>query len=100
MQYFVYILTNKMRGTLYIGVTSNLIRRIYEHKNELFPGFTSKYKLKTLVYFEVYDYVYTALQREKTLKKWNRSWKICLIESMNPDWKALILSPTRHSCKG
>lgn len=89
MKYFVYILANKMRGTLYIGITNDLIRRVYEHKHEFSPGFTRKYKIKKLVYFETYDYVHTALQREKTLKHWKRNWKIDLIEGLNPDWKDL-----------
>ncbi|HUX80072.1 MAG TPA: GIY-YIG nuclease family protein [Alphaproteobacteria bacterium] len=89
MEYFVYILANKPRGTLYIGVTNNLIRRVYEHKNELTDEFTGKYKIKMLVYFESYDYVHNALQREKTLKHWKRDWKIRLIEELNPQWKDL-----------
>ena len=88
MAYFVYVLTNKPKGTLYIGVTNHLKRRIYEHKTG-FGGFSEKYKLKMLVYFETYDYVYDALQREKTLKRWKRNWKIRLIEDLNPYWKDL-----------
>ncbi|OJW51494.1 MAG: hypothetical protein BGO67_06970 [Alphaproteobacteria bacterium 41-28] len=89
MEYFVYIMTNKSKGTLYIGITNNLIRRVYEHKNELTDGFTKKYKIKRLVHFEVFDYVHNALQREKTLKHWKRDWKIRLIEELNPQWKDL-----------
>ena len=89
MEYFVYIMTNKPKGTLYIGITNNLIRRVYEHKNELTDGFTKKYKIKKLVHFETFDYVHTALQREKTLKHWKRDWKIRLIEELNPQWKDL-----------
>jgi len=88
-QYYVYILTNKPRGTLYIGVTNNISRRLYEHKNELIKGFTSKYKLKRLVHIETYDYVFDAIQREKTLKHWVRDKKIQLIEEHNPYWKNL-----------
>ena len=89
MEYWVYILTNKPRGTLYIGVTNNLKRRVYEHKNEFINGFTKQYKLKKLVYFESYSYVYDALQREKTLKHWKRGWKIRLIEEFNAQWEDL-----------
>ncbi len=74
---------------LYIGVTSNILRRIYEHKAKLIDGFTKKYNLTQLVYFEVTEDVQSAIQREKRLKKWNRSWKIELIEKSNPDWKDL-----------
>ncbi|HUX78321.1 MAG TPA: GIY-YIG nuclease family protein, partial [Alphaproteobacteria bacterium] len=74
---------------LYIGITNNLIRRVYEHKNEFTDGFTRKYKIKMLVHFETYDYVYNALQREKTLKHWKRDWKIRLIEELNPQWRDL-----------
>jgi putative endonuclease len=85
-QYFIYIITNKKQGVLYIGVTNNLIKRIYEHKQELVKGFTKKYKLKKLVYFEIYDDVNEAILREKRLKKWNRDWKIELIEKTNKNW--------------
>lgn len=89
MEYVVYILTNKPGGTLYIGVTNDLIRRAYEHKSNFYDGFTRKYNLKKLVYFESYDYVHTALQGEKTLKLWKRNWKIRLIEESNPGWDDL-----------
>jgi putative endonuclease len=89
MQYFVYIMTNKLRGTLYIGVTNDLVRRVYEHKSGLQDGFTKKYKLKTLVYFECYEGVHFAIQREKNLKHWSKEWKIILIEKMNPEWADL-----------
>jgi putative endonuclease len=91
MNYYVYILDSKRNGTLYIGVTNDLVKRIYEHKNNLVKGFTSKYEIKTLVYFEETTDVYSALQREKQLKGWNRKWKIDLIESFNVDWKDLYL---------
>ncbi len=87
--YFVYILSNKKRGTLYIGVTNNFIRRLYEHKNGLSDGFTKKYNIKILVYFEATSNILSAFEREKKLKKWNRAWKINLIEKMNPEWKDL-----------
>jgi putative endonuclease len=89
--YFVYIITNKENGVLYIGVTNDLHRRIYEHKNKLIKGFSSKYSLDKLVYFEETGDIQSALNREKQLKKWNRSWKIELIERYNPEWKDLVL---------
>ena len=87
--YNVYIVTNKPKGTLYIGMTNALIRRGYEHRNGLIEGFTKKYNLKSLVYFEVFDRVEDAIIREKRLKKWSRQWKIELIEKENPDWDDL-----------
>jgi len=87
--YYVYILASKRNGTLYIGVTSDIVRRVYEHKNNLVPGFTSKYGVHRLVYYEQFNDVEAAILREKRMKKWNRKWKIELIESMNPDWKDL-----------
>jgi len=84
--YFVYIMASKKNGTLYIGVTSNLARRAYEHREGLLPGFTKRYGVKTLVHAEVFDDVGYAIQREKNLKKWPRAWKIALIEASNPDW--------------
>ena len=87
--YYVYILTNKPRGTLYIRMTNNLVRRGYEHRNGLADGFTKKYNLKMLVYFEVFNRVEDAILREKRLKKWNRQWKIDLIEKLNPNWDDL-----------
>jgi len=88
--YYVYILSNKKNGTLYIGVTNNLLRRIMEHKQEIIKGFTTKYNVKSLVYFEETNNVESALQREKQLKKWNRQWKINLIENDNPEWNDLF----------
>jgi putative endonuclease len=82
--YYVYILASQKNGTLYLGVTSDLVKRIYEHKNDLVGGFTKKYKVHRLVYFETTNDVYGAIQREKQLKKWNRQWKIRLIEEKNP----------------
>ena len=87
--YYVYILASKRNGTLYIGVTNDLIRRVYQHKNDLINGFTKKYKVHLLVYYEPANDVYSAIQREKRLKRWERKWKKELIEKMNPDWHDL-----------
>ena len=89
MNSYIYIITNKQNGTLYIGVTSDLIRRVYEHKNGVFDGFSKKYNIKNLVYYEVYEDIDEAIKREKQLKKWNRAWKIELIEEFNKSWKDL-----------
>lgn len=89
--YYVYILTNFNNTTLYIGVTNDLERRIFEHKNELVDGFTKKYKLQKLVYFEECGQVMDAIAREKQLKNWHRDWKINLIRSVNSDFKDLSL---------
>jgi putative endonuclease len=88
-RYYLYILASKRNGTLYIGVTSNLIKRIYEHKNNLIEGFTKKYNIHNLVYYEMTEDVNIALSREKQLKIWKRNWKIELIEKNNPKWKDL-----------
>ena len=88
-QGFVYIMSNKPEGTLYIGVTSDIIKRIYEHKNNLADGFTKRYNLKTLVYYEIFDEIEEAIKREKQLKNWQRDWKIELISQKNPNWKDL-----------
>ena len=87
----VYILASKPYGTLYIGVTSNLAQRIEAHRNGAVDGFTKEYGVQTLVYFELHADMYEAMQREKRLKKWNRAWKIRLIEEMNPEWKDLCV---------
>ena len=87
--YYVYILASKRNGTLYIGTTSDLIRRVYEHKLKLIGGFTEKYNTDKLVYFEETNDVNVAITREKQLKKWNREWKIKLIEERNSSWKDL-----------
>jgi putative endonuclease len=89
MQYYVYILASKKNGTFYVGVTSDLVRRIYEHRNDFVEGFTRKYAVHDLVYFETTESVESAITREKQLKKWNRAWKISLIEKNNPDWTDL-----------
>jgi putative endonuclease len=101
-QYFVYIMTNKSR-TLYTGVTNNLERRVYEHKNKLIPGFTSKYNIDRLVYFEETSDVTSAIAREKQIKGWLRSRKISIVESLNPNWTDLAADwfenrdPSLHS---
>ena len=87
--YFVYILASKKNGTLNIDVTSNLVKRIYEHKNKQIDGFSKKYNIDKLVYFEDTMDIKSAIAREKQLKKWNRSWKIELIEKLNPQWNYL-----------
>ncbi len=88
-QCYVYILAGKRNGTLYIGVTNNLARRVYEHKNNIFDGFTKQHNVKTLVYYEKYDDIQKAITREKQMKKWNRQWKMRLIDHFNPEWKDL-----------
>ena len=86
---YVYILTNKRNGTLYTGVTSDLVKRIYQHKNDLAEGFTKKYQTHLLVYFEKHNGIENAILREKQIKKWNRKWKLRLIEEKNPKWNDL-----------
>ena len=83
----VYILASKRNGTLYTGVTSNLVKRIWEHKNDTTEGFTKKYGVHTLVYFELHQTMLEAITREKQIKKWNRQWKINLIERENAQWR-------------
>lgn len=85
----VYILASKKNGTLYIGVTSDLVKCIYEHKNHAVEGFSNQYDVTMLVWFEIYDTMEAAISREKVLKRWNRSWKIELIVAKNSDWKDL-----------
>ena len=87
--YYVYILCSKQNGTLYIGVTNDLQRRIFEHKNKIVKGFTKKYKVAKLVYFEEFGDVKEAIQRETVLKRWKREWKMKLIDRSNPFWKDL-----------
>ncbi|WFU16476.1 GIY-YIG nuclease family protein [Bradyrhizobium sp. CB3481] len=94
--YYVYILASRIGGTLYIGVTNDLVRRVGEHCLELMKGFTKKYDVHKLVYFEQFDDIESAIRREKRLKKWNRAWKVRLIEELNPNWDDLypgIASP-------
>ena len=88
-QYYVYILTNKANKVFYIGVTNNLERRIFEHKNKMVEGFTAKYNLTKLVYYEATSDVESAITREKQLKNWHRDWKINLVNESNPEWKDL-----------
>ena len=85
-------MSNRRNGTLYIGVTSNIQKRIWEHRNYTVEGFTEKYDLTSLVYYEMYPDINLAIQREKQLKSWNRSWKIQLIEKINPEWNDLYKS--------
>ncbi|WAC28177.1 GIY-YIG nuclease family protein [Ancylobacter sp. SL191] len=86
---FVYILTNRPNGTLYVGVTSDIIRRVWEHREGVADSFTARYGLKSLVHVERFDEITTAIQREKTLKHWSRDWKIALIIKDNPTWRDL-----------
>jgi putative endonuclease len=86
-QFCVYILASKRNGTLYVGVTSNLVQRIWQHKQGFIDGFTKEYGVKALVYFEVHDTAESAITREKQIKKWERAWKLRLIEESNPEWK-------------
>ena len=88
-QFYVYILYSKRNGTLYIGVTSDLVKRIYEHKNDLVDGFTKKYGIHRLVWYETHDSAESAITREKQMKKWERAWKLKLIEQNNPKWNDL-----------
>ena len=87
--YYVYILASKRNGTLYIGVSNDLVRRVYEHKNDLIDGFTKQYSVHDLVYFEQHQVVEEAILREKQIKRWKRDWKLRLIEKLNPFWKDL-----------
>ena len=87
--FFVYILASKRNGTLYVGVTNDLARRISEHKAKLVPGFTRQYGITLLVYFETYDSILEARAREHAMKRWRRAWKIELIEKLNPEWRDL-----------
>lgn len=85
----VYLLASKRNGTLYVGVTSDLVKRVWEHKNHVVDGFTKKYGVDQLVWYEVHETMESAIQREKALKEWQRAWKLKLIEESNPDWKDL-----------
>jgi len=87
--YFVYILASRHSGTLYVGVTSDLIRRVAEHREGAIPGFTERHGVKRLVWYEAHDSVEAAIRREKRLKKWPRAWKVALIETANPQWQDL-----------
>ena len=92
MPYFVYILASKKNGTLYTGVTSDLLEPIYQHKSGIVEGFSKKHDVHLLVYFEIFDQIIEAIEREKHIKKWRRSKKIRIIEDLNPEWKDLYFS--------
>ena len=85
-KFYVYILCSKRNGTLYTGITSDLVKRVYEHKNNFVDGFTKKYHVHHLVWYEIHDSAETAIAREKQIKKWKRTWKLELIEQINPKW--------------
>ena len=87
--YYVYLLASRRHGTLYLGVTNDLSRRVWEHKTKAIPGFSARYGVDRLVWYETYDRIHDAIAREKDIKKWRRDWKIRLIEEMNPDWQDL-----------
>ena len=92
MAYYVYLLASRKHGTLYLGVTNNIVRRGYEHRTSSVDGFSARYGVTKIVWFEIYDDVLTAIAREKELKKWRRDWKIRLIEEDNPEWTDLYPS--------
>jgi len=94
--YFVYILASKTGGTLYVGVTNNIVRRVFEHKSNVVDGFTKQYGIHRLVYFEQFDDIENAIRRERRIKKWNRNWKIRLIEELNPNWDDLYPNIARQ----
>ena len=93
--YYVYLTASRKHGTLYLGVTNNLVRRVYEHKAKITPGFTARYNVVRLVWYESYDDPTNAIARGKDIKKWRRDWKIRLIEEENPDWSDLYPSIAR-----
>jgi putative endonuclease len=95
--YFVYILTNRRYGVLYVGVTNNLMRRLSEHRQKLVPGFTATYGVTKLVYFEEYPSITEARAREHSLKRWHRAWKLKLIDQFNPKWSDLVDEPNFNS---
>ncbi|MGX7741211.1 GIY-YIG nuclease family protein [Rhodopseudomonas parapalustris] len=90
MAYYVYLLASRKDGALYVGVTNDLVRRAYEHRTKAVPGFTSKYNIVRLVWFEIHDDPIAAITREKEIKKWRRAWKVALIERDNPGWDDLF----------
>jgi putative endonuclease len=94
-QYYVYLLASRPGGTLYVGVTNDLVRRVYEHKNGVLKGFSSQYQIDRLVYFEIYSTARDAIQREKNIKHWPRAWKTKLIGDQNPTWRDLYGDITR-----
>lgn len=87
---YVYIMINKIEGVLYIGVTNNLVRRVYEHREGIIPGFTQKYRLRRLVYYQEYESLILAIQKEKLMKHWPRQWKLNAIYEFNPHWEDLL----------
>ncbi len=89
MHFYVYILANKPNGTLYVGMTDDLVRRVWQHRNGLMAGFTKRYGLKSLIWYEAYEARADAFMRERQMKKWNRAWKIDLIVANNPNWRDL-----------
>ena len=89
MPFYVYLLASRRHGTLYLGVTNDLMRRVYEHESHDVPGFTVRYRVDRLVWFETHDHPTDAIAREKALKKWRRDWKIRLVEEQNPEWRDL-----------
>jgi putative endonuclease len=93
--YYVYLLASRSNGVLYLGVTNDLVRRVHEHKTKVVRGFSARYGVDRLVWFEVYDDPVTAITREKELKKWRRAWKVSLIEAANPAWEDLYQTITR-----
>jgi putative endonuclease len=95
VSYYVYILASGRNGTLYLGVARDLVRRVFQHKAKAIPGFTSRYDVGRLVWFECYDDPTSAITREKELKKWRRAWKVRLIEEANPQWRDLYNEITR-----
>jgi putative endonuclease len=90
LSYYVYLLASRRYGTLYLGVTNDLVRRVYEHRTKAVPSFSARYGVDRLVWYEIYDDPLTAFAREKEVKKWRRDWKIALIEADNPDWSDLF----------
>jgi putative endonuclease len=92
MSYYVYILASRKDGAIYVGITNDIARRIYEHRIKAVRGFTSKYNITRLVWFEIYDDPISAISREKELKKWKRAWKVQLVEAQNPQWNDLYES--------
>ena len=93
--FYVYLLASKPYGTLYVGITSNIAKRVWEHKSQAVPGFTARYAVDTLVWFEAHDSVEAAIRREKQIKEWKRDWKISLIEGDNPHWVDLFAGLSR-----
>jgi putative endonuclease len=92
MAYYVYLLASRKDGTLYLGVTNDLIRRVFEHRSKAVRGFSSRYNITKLVWFEIYDDPISAISREKEIKKWRRAWKVALIVRENPEWNDLYES--------